>query len=190
MSDRFNHLLPIALTLLLGLMTLWMLVAIQAPPPAEAERNRHDPDSIAENVNIVRMDERGYPQYHLSAQRMLHYPENDSMELVAPRFVRKDESAVLTVIADKGTIKQEIKEVFFYGNVELLRQPHAGNDRLQIRTQYMQVFMDREVARTDRAVTIVNGASTLSGTGMEYERKTGRLSLLSSVKGSFHVQKK
>ena len=190
MSDRFNHLLPIALMLLLGIMTLWMLLVIQAPLPAGAEPNRHDPDSIAENVNIARMDEHGYPQYHLSAQRMLHYPENDSMDLVAPRFTRKDESAVLTVIADKGVIKQELKEAFFYDNVELLRQPHAGSDRLQIRTQYMQVFMDQEIARTDRAVSIVNGASTLSGTGMEYQRKSGRLNLHSSVKGSFHVQKK
>lgn len=189
MKSRFNHLLPVALMLLLGAMTLWLRFAIEAPPALDPGKNRHDPDAVVDNVTITRMDERGNAHYHLSATRMLHYPDNDSMELSAPRFVKKDANAELTVTAGRGIINQEVKEARFHDNVELVRRPAKGKDALTIRTQYMQVFMDREVARTDREVAIVNGASTLTGTGMEYEKKTGRLTLLSAVKGSFHVQK-
>jgi len=214
MKIQFNHLLPVALMLMLGGMTIWLQYAIESPPQTEPAKNRHDPDAIGKNVTISRLDQRGIAQYHLSAERMLHYPDNDSMELFAPRFLKKDAIAELTVTANKGVLTQENKEARFYDNVELVRRPFndraakssprclqqpaqdpcdggltADKDTLRIRTQYMQVFLEQGVARTDRAVTIVNGPSTLSGTGMEYERETGRLRLLSGVKGSFHVQK-
>ena len=189
MKSRFTHLLPVLLMFLLGAITLWLRFAIEAPPAVDPGKNRHDPDAIADNVTITRMDERGNAHFHLSAKRMLHYPDNDSMELSTPRFVKKDAAAELIVTADRGIINQELKEARFHDNVELLRRPVKGNDALTIRTQYMQVFMDREVAQTDRQVAILNGASTLTGTGMEYDKKSGRLTLLSAVKGSFHVQK-
>ena len=214
MKIQINHLLPVALMLLLGAMTFWLQFAIESPSLTEPAKYRHDPDSIGEEVTIARLDQRGIAQYHLSAKRMVHYPDNDSMELTAPRFLKIDANAELTVTASKGVINQEIKEARFYDNVELVRRPITvdraakssprclqqpardpcdgglpGKDSLQIRSQYMQVFMDRGIARTDRAVTIVNGPSTLSGTGMEYQRETGRLSLQSGVKGSFHVPK-
>ena len=110
-------------------------------------------------------------------------------QLTAPRFHKKDASVELTVSARRGTINQEVKEARFYDNVQLIRRPDAGADILQIRTQYMQVFMDKGVARTDRAVNIVNGPSTLAGTGMEYERESGHLTLLSAVKGKFNAPK-
>ena len=194
MKIQFNHLLPVALMLLLGGMTIWLQYAIESPPQPEPAKHRHDPDAIGEKVTLSRLDQRGIAQYHLSAERMLHYPDNDSIELVAPRFLKKDATAELTVTANKGVVYQENKEARFYDNVELVRRPLIvgdlpSQDTLRIRTQYMQVFLERGVARTDRAVSIVNGPSTLSGTGMEYQRETGRLSLLSGVKGSFHVRK-
>jgi len=190
MKSRLNHLLPVALMFLIGAMTLWLRFTMEAPPAGDPGKNRHEPDGIAENVTIARMDERGDAQYHVSATRMVHYPDNDSMELTAPKFHRTDANADLTVVADHGTINQEVKEARFNDNVELVRHPSNGKDLLTIRTQYMLVFMDRETARTDRDVFIVNGASTLTGTGMEYEKQTGKLTLLSAVKGNFHVQKK
>jgi len=215
MKIQVNHLLPVTLMLLLAGMTVWLQFAVESPSPrTDAAKDRHDPDAIGKKVTIAKLDQHGLAQYHLSAQRMVHYPDNDSMELIAPRFLKEDANARLTVTASKGVLYQENKEAHFYDNVELVRgvkvdraakssprclqQPAqdpcdggvTGKDSLQIRTQYMQVFLERGMARTDRAVNIVNGPSTLSGTGMEYQRETGRLSLLSGVKGSFHVQKK
>lgn len=190
MKGRFNHLLPVVLMLLIGAMTLWLRFTIEAPAIVAPGKNRHDADAIAEKVTISRMDERGNAQYHVSASRMVHYPDNDSMELTSPKFYRIDPEAELTVTADRGIINQESKEARFHDNVELVRRPEKGKDLLTIKTQYMLVFMDREAARTDREVSIVNGPSTLTGTGMEYEKKTGRLTLMSAVRGSFHVQKR
>ncbi|MFM9969932.1 MAG: LPS export ABC transporter periplasmic protein LptC [Burkholderiales bacterium] len=189
MKSRLAQLLPVLVILLLAAMTLWLRFAVETPPRVDPGKNRHDPDSIAENVTIIRMTPSGNKQYELFATRMVHYPDNDSMELTAPRFHRTDANSDLTVTAGRGRVNQEAKEAFFQDNVELIRRPIAGKDSLNIKTQFMQVFMDREFARTDRDVVIVNGASTLTGTGMEYDKKTSRMTLLSAVKGSFHAPK-
>ncbi len=188
MKNQVNHLLPVALMLLLGGMTFWLQYAIESSPPTESANKSHVPDAIGKKVAIARLNLQGVTQYHLRADSMAHFPDDDSMELTAPRFIKNGIDAEFTVTANRGVVNQEIKEARFYDNVQLVRRPLSG-DSLQIHTQYMQVFMELGIARTDRAVTIVNGTSTLSGTGMEYERDTGRLSLLSAVKGSFHVQK-
>jgi lipopolysaccharide export system protein LptC len=190
MKSRVSHLLPIILMLLLGAMTLWLRVAIEATPSVDPGRNRHDPDAIVEKVQTVKLDERGRPQYRLSAQRLLHYPDNDSMELIEPRFTRSDANAALTVTAKRGTLNQDQKEGQFYGDVDLKREPRNGKDTMRVQTQYMQILMDREIARTDRAVTVSQGPSTLSGVGLEYDRRSGTLALLSEVKGSFHANKR
>jgi len=190
MNVRLTHLLPVLLILLLAATTLWLRFTIEAPQKVDAPRNLRDPDAIADKVTIARLDASGVALYHLSALRMVHYPESDVMELTAPRFLKKDAGAEVTVTAEKGVINQEIKQAKFTDNVELVRRAEKGPDVLRIRTEYMEVLMDRDIARTDRPVTITQGPSTLSGTGLEYERKTGRLTLLSRVKGVFHVQKK
>jgi lipopolysaccharide export system protein LptC len=191
MKIQVSHLLPVTLMFLLAGMTLWLQYAVESPSPGtDTAKDRHDPDAIGKMVTIAKLDLHGLAQYHLSAERIVHYPDNDSLELIAPRFIRQDAGNELTVTADKGVLYQESKEARFYDNVEMVRHPLAGIDALQIRTEYMQVFMELGVARSDRAVNIVNGPSTLSGTGMEYRRDTGRFSVLSGVKGSFHVQKK
>lgn len=190
MKSRVNHLLPIILLLLLGAMTLWLRVSIETTTSFEPGRNRHDPDAIVENVRTVKLDERGRPQYHLSAKRLLHYPDNDSMELIQPRFTRNDANAALTVTANRGTLNQEQKEGQFFGDVDLRRESRGSKDALRVQTQYMQLLMDREIARTDRAVTVTQASSTLSGVGLEYDRKSGKLALLSEVKGSFYANKR
>ena len=123
MKHRVNHLLPVALMLLLGAMTYWLQFAIEATPQTESASNSHEPDAIGKKVTIARMDLRGIAQYHLSAERMVHYPDDDSMELTAPRFLKKDATAEITVTANKGVINQETKEARFYDNAELLRKP-------------------------------------------------------------------
>jgi lipopolysaccharide export system protein LptC len=59
-----------------------------------------------------------------------------------------------------------------------------------VHTEYLHVIPERDLARTDRRVTIMEGSSRLSGVGMEYDRGSGELRLLSAVKGTFDAKKK
>lgn len=190
MKTRVTHVLPLALMLLLAGLTLWLNYAIEAPPAPEPGRNRHDPDAVVEKFSVTGLDARGAVQYRISAARMVHFPDDDSSELVAPQIAKKDRDSALVVVADRGRVTRDHEEAHFYDNVELVRTGPPGSDELRVRTQYLQVLVKQDIARTDKVVTITHGPSTLSGVGMEYNRQTGRLTLLSNVKGSFDAKRK
>lgn len=190
MKSRIVHLLPIVLMLLLAALTLWLRQAIEGPAWSGSGSHRHDPDAIIENFTITRMDDKGVPQYQLSAKRMLHFSDDDSTELLAPRFVKRGEGSEVTVTSARGRVTRDYEEAFFHGNVELVRTGNRGVQEMKVRSEYLHVLAKKDLVLSDRPVTIWEGSSTLSGTGMEYNRRTRQFALHSRVKGSFDAPKK
>jgi lipopolysaccharide export system protein LptC len=190
MKTRVTHWLPLALVLLLAVLTLWLQQMIESPVGSEPRLVGHDPDAVVDRFTVTALDATGAPQYRLSAVRLVHFADNDSLELSEPRFVKRDPGSEITVVAGRGRVSKDYKEAFFYDDVQLVRVPAAGEDELRVRTPYLHVLADRDLATTDRPVNITRGRSTLTGTGMEYSRKTGQLTLLSRVRGSFDAKKK
>ena len=184
------HLLPVVLMLLLAGLTLWLRLLIESPGPTDGGRRTPDALAVVERFTVTQLDAQGAPEYRLSAARMNHYSDNRTTELVEPRFERKQADAALTVVAERGRVEHDYKEAHFYDGVDLVREAAGQSEELRVRTEYLHVLPDRDIAKTDRPVTITQGASTLSGVGMEYNRQTGQLRLLSSVKGSFDAKKK
>jgi lipopolysaccharide export system protein LptC len=182
---RINNLLPLLMVLFLAGLTLWLRQAIEQPPPEKAAAKRHDPDAIVENFKMVRLGGAGRPQYSMSARKMQHYPGNDITELEKPQFLRRNADGTrYTVTADRGTITADSTEATFTGDV-LLRREMANRPVLQARTEYLQVLAEKEIVRTDRHVTIREGNTVFSGVGMEINKRTRQIALMSQVRGSF-----
>ncbi len=60
-----------------------------------------------------------------------------------------------------------------------------GRPELQMETTYLQVFPKQDIVRTPEAVVITEGASRLTGVGMDYNTKTRQLELKARVNGTF-----
>ncbi len=75
---EWSPLLP--LLLLLG-ATYWLSQQVQPIPPAPDGNKRHDPDFIVSKLSAITLNEQGAPHFILSAQKMVHYPDNDSTHL-------------------------------------------------------------------------------------------------------------
>ena len=112
------------------------------------------------------------------------------MDLFEPVFVRATADGTLHVSSGKGVVNQSVQVATFQDNVNLLREPASGKSKLRVQTEYMQVFMEKEFARTDRPVTITHGNSTLNGIGLEYDKKSNQFNLKSNVQGVFDARKK
>ncbi len=190
MKSRAVHLLPIVLMLLLAALTLWLRQAIEGPTFLDPGTRRHDPDAIIENFTITRMDEKGIPQYRLSAKRMFHFADDDSTELIAPHFVKRSEGSDVTVTSERGRVTRDYEEAFFHGNVEMVRVGTREAPEMKVRSEYLHVLSKKDLILSDRLVTILEGSSTISGTGMEYNRRTRQFALYARVKGSFDAPKK
>jgi lipopolysaccharide export system protein LptC len=183
--DRAFSLFPLLLMLTLAAASFWLERAVQAPEHDKSGKLRHDPDFIADDFGITKMDASGKPEYILSAARMLHYPDNDSTDIVTPRLVqRHDNDAAIVIHADRGTVSKNGEEASFYDNVVVVREAALGRDELRVQTEYLQIVPDRDLARTDKPVIITEGRSRLSGVGMEFNNKTRQFALLSQVRGT------
>jgi lipopolysaccharide export system protein LptC len=188
--DRASSLFPLLLILALAAASLWLERAVQAPEHDKSGKMRHDPDFIAEDFGITKMDVTGKPEYILSAERMQHYPDDESTSVVAPRLVQRHDNAKPVVIrADRGLIAKNGKEASFYGSVVVVREAGRGQSELRVQTEYLQVVPDRDLARTDKPVIITEGRSRLSGIGMEFNNRTRQFALQSQVRGTFDARK-
>ncbi|TSA15762.1 MAG: LPS export ABC transporter periplasmic protein LptC [Betaproteobacteria bacterium] len=188
--SRTSNLFPLLLLLALAAASLWLERAVQSPDYDRSGKTRHDPDFVAEEFNVIKMGTSGKPEYNLSAARMLHYPDDDSTDILAPRLVQRLENAVPIVIrADRGLISRNGEEASFSGNVVVVREAGQGRSELRVQTEYLQIVPDRDLARTDRPVIITEGRSRLAGVGMEINNKTRNFALLSQVRGTFDAGK-
>ena len=170
--------------------SLWLERAVQSPERDNSGKTRHDPDFVAEKFGITKIGAGGKPEYVLSAARMLHYPDDESTEVLAPRLVQRHDDAPPVVIrADRGTIAKSGAEASFHGNVVVLREAGRGKNELRVQTEYLQIVPDQDLARTDRAVVITEGRSRLTGVGMEFNNKTRQFALQSQVRGTFDAGK-
>jgi lipopolysaccharide export system protein LptC len=187
---RASNLFPLLLLLALAVMSFWLERAVQAPEYDKSGRTRHDPDFITEKFGITKMSATGKPEYTLSAERMLHYPDDESTSIEAPRMVQRREGAPPIVVqADRGLVSRNGEEASFYGNVVVVREAAPGQSELRVQTEYLQVVPDRDLARTDKPVLITEGRSRLSGVGMEINNKTRQFALQSQVRGTLDAGK-
>jgi lipopolysaccharide export system protein LptC len=188
--DRASTLFPLLLILALAAASLWLERAVQAPERDRSGKSRHDPDFIAEDFGIVKMNAAGKPEYTLSAERMLHYPDDESTSIVAPHLIQRHDNATpIDIRADRGMVSKNGDEASFSGNVLVMREAGKGQDELRVQTEYLQVLPDLDLARTDKPVVITEGRSRLAGTGMELNNRTRQFTLRSQVRGSFDAGK-
>lgn len=185
MNLRNVNLLPIVLMLFLAALTFWLRITMESPVKTDADHKRHDLDAIINQFTVTRLDDRGNPRYSLSAERMLHYADDKMTEVTAPKIVQRSDGATTTITAEHGTVTRDGDEAFFRGNVLVVRTAAAKGDVLRVRTNFLHVLPEKNIARTNEAVVVTDGRSTLSGVGMEFNEKTRKITFFSHVRGSF-----
>ena len=179
------------LMLALAGLTFWLERTVREEEGAHPSLRRHDPDYVVDNLAHTRFNVKGMVESTLAAAKMLHYPDDDSTDLVAPRMVQtKPTEPRVTLTADRGTLSQDGEEVFLYGNVLLVREAGQERPETRMRTSFMHVVQSHSVIRTDRHVVITEENRLLQGRGMEYRNDTQELFLREQVRGRFESKKK
>jgi lipopolysaccharide export system protein LptC len=184
-----TRVLPLALMFLLALVSFWLERAVREEEPRPANR-RHDPDYLIANFTTTSYNREGAAESVLSAAQMVHFPDDDSTELVRPRVVQTRPSEPRMIVsAERGAISRDGDDIFLYDNVVLVRSADKEKPEARITTSFLQVVRDRSLVRTDRPVLIVEDRRTLAGRGMEYNNESQQLLLLSEVRGHFDPKK-
>lgn len=169
-------LLPLAMLALLAALTFWLERVTQGAA-ADGSKARHDPDFFVENFSVRRFNPEGLLQHTLHSQKMLHYPDDDSTDLVAPRLTYHRDPPT-RVSSDTAWLDKDGKHVRLDGNVRVVRGNANGGPETVLSTSVLHAVPDDEVAHTDAPVTITQGKTVINGSGLHADNKT-QISVLS-----------
>lgn len=185
MGDWLTTAAPLLLVGMLAALTFW-LEQIAQPPARGVGGSRNDPDYIVESLSAVTLNAAGTASYTLSAAKMMHYPEGDTTLLTTPKFVSYGPAnAPVTITASEAVVSENGQHVYFQDDVRVTRAAHGANSELVVRTAFLHVIPDDNLAKTDRTVTISDAATTVTAVGLELNNKTRIIKLLSNVRGTY-----
>lgn len=165
----------------LALLSNWV-ADILTPQQAISRPERHTPDFFLTSVQIRAMDENGALQHRMSAARIVHYSDDDSSELLEPRFYAiGDQGPLWEVRSDQGHSDADGKVVMLRGAVTMT-QLGAANGVLHTRDLLLR---PREnYVETAAQVTFQDGTSHIEATGLRGNLgEGGSLQLLAKVRG-------
>jgi lipopolysaccharide export system protein LptC len=190
MSERLAAWVPLLFVGILAALTFWLDRAVQLPDREAGMPPRHDPDYIVDKLTAVRMSKTGATSYTLAAEKMIHYPDDDTTALITPRFVSYGSAkAPVTITSREALVSPNGDHVYFQGDVRVTRAAYDGHSEMVMRTAFLHVMPEKHLARTDRSVTITDEATVVTADGLELNSETRILKLLSNVRGTYDPAK-
>lgn len=183
----WSPLLP--LLLLLG-ATYWLNQQVQPLPPQPDGRKRHDPDFMVSKFSATTLNEQGLPRFLMSAEKMVHYPDDDSTYLDEPQLtgLYADRSSI-HASARKGEVSSKGEEVFLRDEVKLVRAASATQSEMTFDTDYLHVIPDRDLMDTDRPVILADAHNIVRAVGMQFDNKARVVKLHAQVRSQYEPAK-
>lgn len=175
--DRLAAAISIALLVLLAAGTYFLAeMAQRFVVPASPREGPDVADAFGENVVLMRLNAAGEPVFRMTAERLEHFRRGDLTTYTRPSLSTLDPGKPeMTVTAQSGSSRGDSRETELRGHVKFDRAASADEPGITIRTDFVRVLSDTEVLITDRPVLVTRGASTLTGTGMQFNNRARSL---------------
>ncbi len=178
------HWPPLGLALLLALLGFWLnQVAVQTPYVDDGGF-AHEPDYVIEQFNALAFDLQGRPRHRLVAERMTHYMDDDTTVLEQPVFTSLDTQIPMQLKSQRAQMSADGRHVYFLGQVHVVRQGRNGQMPTTLDTEYLHVTPDERIMRSNKLVTLRQGASVITANALFVDDANQRLTLSGGVKGT------
>ncbi len=176
------------LSLLAAALAWWIYDPATEGFPREAAAP-HAPDYAIDRFKATSMGVEGRPEQVLEAERLLHYPDDDSTELTEPKLTVYDgELPPWRIDARKGRVSGDGDTVFLEDGVEVNRGAAPETRPVRIRTTNLRVRRSDRFAETGDPIEIESGGSWVNAVGMKvWFGEPVRVKLLSEVRGQYEV---
>lgn len=142
---NFENILYISILGLLGLLGIWLQAEILHEEPEKQNfTTRHDPDYYIENFTAIGMDETGERKYVLEAERMAHFPDDDTALLDNPHVIefRKGFSPRHTY-AKSGWMNSSGDEILLTGDVKIVFEADSRGPGGTMKAKRMRIFLEK-----------------------------------------------
>lgn len=183
---RWRYLIMLLVVLAIALFTRWLLQTVETRGPLVPAELQHIPDYFVSDFNATVFDPAGKPYYKLKANRVEHFPDDDTVHMQYPEIqFLKDSTLPWQASAQTGIVYLNRDVLALQGNVVLANQPANENELMQLQTQEIQIDLTRRTADSKVMVDILAKNSTISATGMHLNLTKGTLVLDANAKGIY-----
>ncbi|MGA8259799.1 MAG: LPS export ABC transporter periplasmic protein LptC [Arenicellales bacterium] len=136
----------------LGLLSVWLQFGFMEQPAKKVDASkRHDPDYYMENFTAIGMDKDGKRKYIIEAERMVHYPDDDTALLDKPHIIQfKPGVAPRHAYAESGWMASNGNEILLTGNVKVIQGQAPKGSTAQnngggvLTTNRLRILLDRQ----------------------------------------------
>jgi lipopolysaccharide export system protein LptC len=168
---------------LLAALTFWLNRVIQGDNPRGPQR--HDPDYWVEHFEVRRFDIDGKLQHTLVADKLLHYPDDDTTIVTAPRITyhQLPPTEVSARMAYVGATARRST----WSTVRVIAPAVLGGRFTHgARYQDPESLSRRRKGTWPRSRGHHPGPSVIRGTGLDVDNRTGITVLHGRVTGTLH----
>ena len=184
MKDRSSMFVPLTLMMLLVGITYWISHIMEGS--VASGPLRHDPDYIISHFNIRKFDINGMLQHTLIAEKMTHYPDDDTTLVTSPHLI-SHRSPQTDIFAQQALVSKDSKEIDFINDVRVVRQAiNAQALPTLMETRLLKVFPDDETGHPLTPVKITQGKTIINGSRLEINNKSGISVLHGRVTGTLY----
>ncbi len=181
-----SQIFPIAVLAVLAALTFWLQRTVETEEIRSNGKLRHDPDTIAENFEVRRLDQNGQVKYRLTAPYMTHFPDDDTSLLKSPKLIAyRPDAPPLTLLGDNAKVTSKGETVYLWDNVSVTRAATPERLEMVARMPDLTIQPDAGTAFSNSQVVITQGESWIKGVGAQLDNNTSTFILQSQVTGLY-----
>jgi len=186
-AQRIRLSVIVAVLTALALGSFWVLEIMRRDlNNSLAAIPRSKPDYYLEKFNYVKMAVTGQPRYNIIGDKMVHFPQDDSFEITLPLITSLDPAKpTMTLRSKRARIEDNNSKVHMYVDVNANRAATSKSENMHLKTEYLLLLPDDDIAKTDLPAVLTMGESIMTGTGMIINDAIGQFQLLNDVHGFY-----
>ena len=194
--DRITIYLPVILMGVLAMGTYWLArntpsfsaPSVQRPPT-------HEPDYFLRRFSVKSFDPGGRLKSEIYGVEARHFPDTDTLEVDQPRIRSYDEKGALTIAtARRALSNSDGSELQLIGDAVVVREgkdPQGQQQpRLEIRGEFLHLFLEKERIRSHKPVTLTRGADVFASDSLDYDNLERVLQMQGRVRGTLSPRAK
>lgn len=186
-AQRIRLIIVVSVLTAMALGSFWVLQVLRHNADASlAAHPRTKPDYYVEQFSYVKMSDTGQPRYDITGDKMVHFPADDSFEVTHPVVTTLDKAKPpMTLRSKRAVIEDDNSKIHMYDDVNADRAAVGSAEAMHLKSEYLLLLPDDDIAKTDKPVEITMGQSVMTGTGMIANNAIQELQLLHDVRGTY-----
>ena len=183
--DRLTLYLPLLIMALLAMGSWWLVRSMPVVGDDGAPRAvRKDPDYHLEHFTTQVFDAQGRRIRQVSGDMARHYPESDELHIDAVRFLAVNpEGTEVRASARRGVASGDGERVTLLGQVRVVRPAQSQTPRLELNGERLVVLQKEEKMLSDQPVEILRDRDRFTGSGLDFNSRSGQYLLSGRVHG-------